>query len=293
MANPKGKKRKKGKNNKNKKKARENYTPSPSREKPSPPEAETREEADAIEETYYKNWIEVEGLWFELKIHDEKRVTCRVSIRPHSINVRLPVHLSAEERDAEIKNVWTVVQEKVTKNWDYYSRYAPPKHYDGQMVEVYPLEARLNIIRQALEADRIELTAGQLFVFVDSRKKEGLVDHSISRLIADLFAKTHRPVAEMWVHDLNQAHFKQQVGRVTLRNNMTRWGSCSKKGNISLAVSLLLAPQKIRDYVIIHELAHLSEPNHSSGFWRLLEQVDPNYREHEAWLQKNGHTLKF
>lgn len=78
------------------------------------------------------------------------------------------------------------------------------------------------------------------------------------------------------------------VRRVTVRNQRSRWGSCSRRGTISLNWRLIQAPPSVRDYVILHELAHLREMNHSPRFWQLLEQFCPDYRAAEQWLKSHG-----
>jgi hypothetical protein len=83
-------------------------------------------------------------------------------------------------------------------------------------------------------------------------------------------------------------------GRIQIRNQKTRWGSYSSgTGTLSLNYRLLMAPPEIVDYILIHELAHVKQPNHSSNFWDLVEKYDPDYREKEAWLDRRGHTLVF
>jgi len=84
--------------------------------------------------------------------------------------------------------------------------------------------------------------------------------------------------------------FKYQKFR--LSSAQTRWGSCSAKGTISLVWRLMMAPPEIIDYLIIHELAHTKEKNHSRAFWRLVEELLPDYRERRRWLRKNGFRLK-
>ncbi len=79
-----------------------------------------------------------------------------------------------------------------------------------------------------------------------------------------------------------------RYGRVTIRNQKTRWGSCSTKKNINLNVMLMLCPQEVQDYVLVHELCHLREMNHSGRFWAEVERVLPEYRKARAWLKKNG-----
>ncbi len=82
-----------------------------------------------------------------------------------------------------------------------------------------------------------------------------------------------------------------KVGRVTVRDQSTRWGSCSAKGTISLNWRLVQTPPDVADYIILHELMHLREMNHSRRFWFLVEQVCPGYREAERWLKENAARL--
>lgn len=78
------------------------------------------------------------------------------------------------------------------------------------------------------------------------------------------------------------------VNRITIREQKTRWGSCSSKGNLNFNWKLILMPEEILDYVVVHELAHLIEMNHSPAFWQQVEQVLPDYRKRRAWLKQNG-----
>ena len=77
-------------------------------------------------------------------------------------------------------------------------------------------------------------------------------------------------------------------GRITIRNQRTRWGSCSGKGNLNFNCLLMLMPKEIIDYVIVHELCHRKEMNHSIAFWKEVEKVLPDYRECRMWLKDNG-----
>jgi predicted metal-dependent hydrolase len=76
------------------------------------------------------------------------------------------------------------------------------------------------------------------------------------------------------------------INRVTVRAQKTRWGSCSARGTISLNWRLIQAPASVSDYLIIHELMHRREMNHSSRYWKLVEEAFPNYRHAEQWLKR-------
>jgi predicted metal-dependent hydrolase len=81
------------------------------------------------------------------------------------------------------------------------------------------------------------------------------------------------------------------VTRVTIRNQRSRWGSCSARGHITLNFRLMLMPAEVREYILIHELMHLRQANHSRRFWRLVEAACPGFRDAERWLKKHGATL--
>lgn len=82
------------------------------------------------------------------------------------------------------------------------------------------------------------------------------------------------------------------VRRVTVRNQRSRWGSCSPRGAISLNWRLVQMPDAARDYIILHELMHLRQPNHSPRFWREVARVCPDYREAEAWIRRHQAQLR-
>ena len=92
------------------------------------------------------------------------------------------------------------------------------------------------------------------------------------------------------LHEL-AAQLGLTVSRVSIRNQRSRWGSCSRNGAISLNYRLVLMPPHVADYVLIHELMHMQQQNHGPRFWRLVERACPDYRESERWLRRHGRTL--
>ena len=84
---------------------------------------------------------------------------------------------------------------------------------------------------------------------------------------------------------------KVSYGRITIRNQVTRWGSCSSKGNLNFNCLLMLCPPEVLDYVVVHELCHLKEMNHSKRFWELVAQFCPEYEKYKKWLKERGNEL--
>lgn len=80
-------------------------------------------------------------------------------------------------------------------------------------------------------------------------------------------------------------------GRISIREQKTRWGSCSSKGNLNFNWRLIFAPEEVVDYIVVHELAHRKEMNHSRAFYNVVASVLPDYKVQEKWLKENGEKL--
>jgi predicted metal-dependent hydrolase len=81
------------------------------------------------------------------------------------------------------------------------------------------------------------------------------------------------------------------VARITIRDQRSRWGSCSSRGHIALNYRLMLMPAEVRDYILVHELMHMKQADHSRKFWRHVEAACPGFRDAERWLRKHGSSL--
>jgi hypothetical protein len=113
-----------------------------------------------------------------------------------------------------------------------------------------------------------------------------------------------RPALEAWLRAAGRFAIATQVasraaemglayGRVAIRDQKTRWGSCSRAGNLNFNWRLILAPSAVLDYVVVHELAHRVEMNHAAHFWRVVARYCPDYGTHRVWLRTQGMTLRF
>ena len=105
----------------------------------------------------------------------------------------------------------------------------------------------------------------------------------------------YKEKAEEVIHDRLQffnEHYGFQYNRVTMRNQKSRWGSCSRLKNLNFNWKLIMASIEVIDYVVVHELCHLKEMNHSSRYWSLVAQTIPEYKVIRKWLRENHYLLR-
>ena len=136
------------------------------------------------------------------------------------------------------------------------------------------------------------------------RFRAALAVDVLTLTVADTRQETIRAALETWYRRRAREVFAERLaicnaaygytfGRVSIKEQKSRWGSCSRKGNLNFNWRLLLAPLPVLDYVVTHELAHLRELNHSPRFWQLVARGCPDYLVHRRWLRQHGRELRF
>lgn len=121
---------------------------------------------------------------------------------------------------------------------------------------------------------------------MDSLQEEGyFTQQEINRLVA---------LAKQVISE-NVAYYARLMGvtygRISIRKQKTRWGSCTREGNLNFNCLLMMVPPEVLDYVVVHELSHRLEMNHSARFWAQVEKVMPEYRVPRKWLKEHGGKL--
>ena len=154
---------------------------------------------------------------------------------------------------------------------------------DGQVVVRCPKRMRIEEARRFVEskADWIEK-------HLVKRQPQNVVKYT-HREIEQLREQARKLIAE------RVKHFAPIVGvtygQIAIRTQHTRWGSCSSKGNLNFNCLLALAPPEVLDYVVVHELCHRKELNHSARFWNEVERILPDYKTRRSWLKERGSGL--
>lgn len=128
-------------------------------------------------------------------------------------------------------------------------------------------------------------------------------DNRIIVHTSELQPKSYHTVLKKFLLEFSKKEIKNRVeniafengfeyNNIAIRDQSTRWGSCSSKKNLNFNWRLIFAPEDILDYVIVHELCHLKEMNHSKKFWDLVGSIAPNYKQNRLWLRENGSKLR-
>lgn len=234
--------------------------------------------------------LEAFGSRYPISIILEKRRNSRVSVSRKGVIIRLPHFLSGNEREEQISEFRKWAVKRIEKNPDKFLPEKPVEYYDGQEIKLMGMAFTLRIKEKDVSRAFSKIYGNSIHVSVpkNSDSKNPAISASIKKASLKLSGHLEKRAME-----INDAHFRKSMGLVKIRNSRSTWGSCSRKGEITVSSRLLLAPAEIIDYVLTHEIAHLAERNHSKRFWKLVENAIPDYKENRKWLRKNGHELRF
>ena len=150
----------------------------------------------------------------------------------------------------------------------------------------YPLK----VLEHKGRYTNVELTDGQFVVAINADLSIEKRREEIKRKLEQWYISRAKELFTKRL-ELFSNKIGVKVNTVRVKNQKTRWGSCSQKGNLNFNWKLIMAPRFIFDYVVVHELCHIKQMNHSKEFWLLVENQISDYKEMRKWLKDNGNTL--
>jgi len=204
-----------------------------------------------------------------------RRQTGLTVVIPHSYKIgQLPGLLESKER-------W--ISSSLARCSNFQSPYAEKELGSGDTVPYLGRDLKLVKRENHSEIDSVTLEGDTLAVS-HGLFKNGVLELALEQWYRMQAAKLINERAEK-----QSARLGLTYNRIVIRGQKTRWGSCSHKGNLSFNWKLIMAPESVIDYVIIHELAHLKEMNHAKRFWELVAEHCPRWREHKKWLKDHDH----
>ncbi len=227
-------------------------------------------------------------------ITESGRYNTRASLTNNAMIIRLPRQLNTAERSGQLREMLLWAKNLHAEKPEAFAHFRTATLAEKYRFSIRNQEFIISVATHKLRTHRIvEVGPGQLEIGLqagDARVGQGKM---VPKLLAKYFGGRYLPEVTERVQELNARYFQRPINHVKLSDTYSRWGSCSHKGNINLATRLLLAPGEVLDAVIIHELAHLVQQNHSPKFWALVERALPNYREYDEWLKDHGKELLF
>lgn len=151
-----------------------------------------------------------------------------------------------------------------------------PRHMSETEIRAF-VESKSSWIAKHLQKKEMDM---------ESLQEEGLFTEQELKRLQDLAKKVIPEKVAYYARLMGVTY-----GRISIRKQKTRWGSCSREGNLNFNCLLMMAPPEVLDYVVVHELSHRMEMNHSARFWAQVEKVIPDYRVPRKWLKEHGGRL--
>lgn len=237
---------------------------------------------------YISKYISINNHEIPVRVYLEWRNSIRYSVGKSYLLLRVPKIEGTLALEKHLRGLRDWVIKRSAKNPDSFNCLIPRKYSDGDVLRILDQEYVIEVIKE----DRANFS-GRLnnnIIQIKAPVKAGLADlnKATRDVIIKLLNRAYQPFVKGKVLEINERYFKEKIDRVSLKYNTSNWGSCSSKRNINLSSRLLLTNHKVLHYVIVHELSHLIEMNHSKRFWKIVKDVMPDYEECEKWLTKNG-----
>lgn len=238
--------------------------------------------------------LQYQGHPIPVRIYRERRNGVRFSIGKRYAILRLPSYVG----QPRAQQLWQDFEAWVTQQFDHNEalrqRFFGRSYRDGDTFTLLDRTFRLAIRHTDQKSSTIVLRAPdtlhlQLAHGLNAEQQRRTIQTLLSRAMGRIF----KPYIESRVDYFNDRYYHESINEIRLKRNQSNWGSCSSGRNLNFSTRLLFAPPEVIDYVIVHELAHLKEMNHSPAFWRIVASVMPDYPRHEQWLKTQGHTCAF
>lgn len=241
----------------------------------------------------YHALIRLDGAEVPVEVILERRNNTRYGITRRGVNLRLPTGSPPEYIQQQLVAIEQWVNKQVQEKPALRAYFEKKQYQTGDLLQVGDRSYKLEVNVSDRASHSARLIGDTICLHLSARGSEAHRHKSAKTLLSRVVADDFYPQIVDRVLTLNRETVNQPIYGIALKYNQSNWGSCSRRSNINLSTRLLFAPQTVQDYVILHELAHLVEMNHSDRFWALVETYMPDYQEHERWLKRHGANCDF
>ena len=241
----------------------------------------------------YKAIIQSGGLEVPVDIFLERRRDTRFGLTGKRATLRVPVGVPADFIREQLAKLEAWVTQVFDQKPNMRHPFEHKTYKTGDLLVVGTRSYQLDIAMEERATHTARLIGDTIFLQLSAKSSPVHLQKSIKTLLSRVVAGDFYPEINQRVHNWNDRTFRKHIKSVNLKYNHSNWGSCSAHNNVNLSTRLLFAPEEVQDYVILHELAHLVELNHSDRFWSLIEHYMPDYLEKEKWLKQHRAICDF
>lgn len=241
----------------------------------------------------YSAFIHAGGLDLPVEISLERRRDTRFGVTGRRITLRMPVGVAPDFIQKQLLELQAWVERVFMEKPVLREAFVGKEYRTGDVLTVGKRQYRLEVQVQERATHTARLIGDTISIQLAAKATDAHRQRSIKTLLSRVVAGDFQSEIARRVYDWNERTFRRPIKSVNLKYNHSNWGSCSARNNVNLSTRLLFAPEEVQDYVILHELAHLVELNHSNRFWALVERYMPDYQEKEAWLKANRSQCDF
>ena len=234
--------------------------------------------------------IKIHGKEFIIRRELTSSATASAKVKKNIILVKIPRYCQREEGFRLFSELTKKIIRKMESRPDRIAP-VPLDFHDNQDASVMGRTYHISVIEGRAKSSTARLDGETIAIRLAGGMDEEKRKEHVSNLARRVISRSLQPLIQKRIEELNERHLKVPVRRFFLKAHTSKWGSCSEQGNINLNFRLLFAPPEILDYIIIHELAHLKEKNHSPAFWSVVKEAIPDHKEREKWLKENGNML--
>jgi len=238
----------------------------------------------------YPSKIKIGEKSFPVLYEQVFKATSSVRIKKGAVVIKLSRFSQGRHREDMIAKFIKWAQKRLEKAGK--NVFIEPIYEDGGRVCTHNKIYEINVVFEDRKNSRAVLEDGFLVkIYLDENmsapKKKVLIKFWTQQLIME----DQTSYLKETIDELNRLYFGKKCGSIRFKKVSSRFGSCSRTGNINIAFRLLFAPREVFRYVCVHELAHLTEFNHSKKFWALVAEAIPDYKSSEKWLKTGGFLL--
>lgn len=222
---------------------------------------------------------------YELIKSNRKSIEIRLKSNGQVI-IKGPKHMLKDQCEKVLEQKWDWILENLQKFNERQSQENHRQYKDKEVFNILGEKVTIKLLRQSLNVSKLKKLSGEwIFSIPEGWDKEKIIEVLIPYFKASL---------KQYLEDRIRYYepmFSKKVKSLTIRNQSTKWGSCSSKQGLNFNYRLIFAPLEIIDYLVVHEMSHLEHMNHSKSYWKKVYSVMPDYEKKDQWLKNNGHKL--